>query len=92
MKSIAEAYQEFINSLLSYYEEGEARSIARIVFEDAFSLFDLANTAPFPTEKENSKQKIIDRLLNQEPVQYILGEADFYGLNFILTIHNYNYP
>ena len=38
--NIKNTYQNFINKLQSIQSEGEANAIARIVFEDAFKLFD----------------------------------------------------
>ena len=37
-----------------------------------------------PKEVENIS-KVVSRLKNQEPIQYILGETEFYGLHFKLT-------
>lgn len=80
--SIRESYQAFIQSISTNIEDSEARSIARIVFEDVFKIYDFESLKPF--SKENSKQliEISNRLLQDEPIQYILGQADFYGLKF----------
>ena len=56
------------------YGEGEAKAIARIVFEDAFDY-----SRAFDEDRFN---KILARLKAGEPVQYVLGEADFFGLKF----------
>ena len=68
-------------SLTPRYGAGEAASIARIVAEDVFSLkkspertLTAAETAHF--------EEIKTRLIAGEPVQYVLGEADFFGLKF----------
>lgn len=83
MIQIKTAYQQFINELETIHSEREARSIARIVFEDAFKLFDYQSDKTFA--KEELLLEIQQRLLNNEPVQYILGQADFYGLKFKVT-------
>ena len=80
MSSIQEAYQTLSLQLTPIYGQREAQSIARIVFEDAFKLFDFTSIAPFLFE--DSLHNIRQRLLQQEPIQYILGQADFYGLKF----------
>lgn len=60
-------------SLLYIYGEGELRSICEILHED------LVGKADFDI---SLLPKIIDRLNAEEPVQYIIGEADFYSLKF----------
>jgi release factor glutamine methyltransferase len=75
------AYQSFVESLTPAFGESEARSLGRIVFEDVLNSrypYDLS-----PTELQQEQlDGIITRLLQQEPLQYILGSADFYGLKF----------
>ncbi len=79
---IKEIYQNFVSQLSEVYEPGEARSIARIVFEDALRVYDLQSKATLFSIQEEELHKIQTRLLQKEPVQYILGQADFYGLKF----------
>ncbi len=68
-----ELFLKFSDTLLPIYGDGELRSICRILFEDLVVKPDF----------EMSQLPIIKaRLKNQEPVQYILGEADFYSLKF----------
>ncbi|MCK6694697.1 MAG: peptide chain release factor N(5)-glutamine methyltransferase [Thermoanaerobaculia bacterium] len=75
------AFGQLVLDLTPRYGPGEARSIARIVFEDAFG-------ARRPAEKvfsEVEERQFLDirrRLLLGEPVQYVLGQADFFGLKF----------
>lgn len=77
-----EVYQAFIENLSEAYDAGEARSIARIVFEDALRIYDLQAKAPLFEIQQNLLSDIQQRLLQHEPIQYILGQADFYGLKF----------
>ena len=78
--TIEETHQALTKSIQPIYGTREAASIARIVFEDAFQIFDHHSKKEFlPTDKLLAIQQ---RLLQQEPVQYILGQADFYGLKF----------
>jgi release factor glutamine methyltransferase len=79
---IKSAYQNLISTLLSHHSEGEAHSIARIVFEDAFEVFNFKKETALCDTQLSHYQEIESRLANNEPVQYILGEADFYGLKF----------
>jgi release factor glutamine methyltransferase len=75
------AYQSFVESLTPAFGESEARSLGRIVFEDV-----LHSRYPYDLSPSALQQKELDgiltRLLQQEPLQYILGSADFYGLKF----------
>lgn len=63
-----------VDQLLPRYGEGEARSMARIVFEDVFD-----HGRAF---KEAQFWSILPRLVAGEPLQYVLGVADFFGLKF----------
>ena len=78
------AYEQLVADLTPRYGGGEARSIARIVFEDAFG-------ARRPAEKQFDEAETVrfldirQRLLLGEPVQYVLNQADFYGLKFHVT-------
>lgn len=69
-------------SLLGRYGAAEAASITRIVLEDVFALQGSQSTRRIEAEEEQLYRHIRFRLLRGEPVQYILGEADFYGLKF----------
>ena len=79
---IKNVYQNFLNSLFSIYDKREAKSIARIVFEDEFRIYNFEREDEFSSEAINTLRAIESRLLNNEPVQYVLGKADFYGLKF----------
>ncbi len=78
---VGNAYEQLIADLTPRYGAGEARSIARIVFEDVFQ-----TRNPVALELNADQEKrfldIRDRLLSGEPLQYVLGQADFYGLKF----------
>lgn len=76
------AYRRFFRRLASIYEAGEAASIARIVFEDVFGIRNLQRQDNFSPEQAEQLEAITARLLQHEPVQYVLGMADFYGLKF----------
>lgn len=80
--NIKNTYQNFTQKLRTIQSEGEANAIARIVFEDVFKLYDFTSEQEFSLENQNRLEEIITRLLQNEPVQYVLGEADFYGYKF----------
>ena len=78
--TIKEAKSDFIKTLTPQYGEGEARAMSRYVFEDYFgSKHDAETFHDFLIE---DFEKIKQRLLDGEPVQYVVGFAWFYGLKF----------
>lgn len=77
-------FEQLVNDLISRYGAGEARSIARIVFEDAFGARRPAEARLSPEEMPRFED-IRQRLLHGEPVQYVLGQADFFGLKFAVN-------
>ncbi len=85
--NIKDTYQNFTKKLQTIQSEGEANAIARIVFEDAFKLYDFTSEQEFSSGNQSRLEEIITRLLQNEPVQYILGEADFYGYKFKVNEH-----
>ena len=80
--TIHQAYHQLTSTLEKLYASGEAKSIARIVFEDAFNIYNFRRQDALPPEQATHLQQMTTRLLAHEPVQYILGMADFYDLKF----------
>ncbi len=80
--SAADARTCLIESLTPRYGAGEASAIARIVLEDAFGVHNGSGTRIFDAAERTRFAQIHHRLLSGEPVQYILGRADFFGLKF----------
>jgi len=76
-------YRDFWQPLSQLYEAEEARAIARLVMERRFglSMTDIACGAVEGIE-EKELSAIVSRLLTGEPVQYVLGEAEFCGRMF----------
>lgn len=74
------ARKKFINQLKAIFDESEAKSIARIVFEDVFY-----KSQDWTTGEQYHLDEIQKRLLQSEPLQYILGEADFFGMKLKVT-------
>lgn len=84
MKNLPTPFQQLVHQLTPLYEAGEARSIARLVFEDVFGLR-LPFQQPLTEVQSQQLAAITERLLRHEPVQYVLGTADFYGLKFTVS-------
>jgi release factor glutamine methyltransferase len=80
--SIATAYRQLSQRLTKIYDEREAQSIASIVFEDIFGIRNINRKEPFSADLLDP---VAERLLAGEPVQYVLGKADFYGLKITVT-------
>ena len=75
--------------LTPIYGEGEAKAIVRLIFHSlkGWSFTDMVihsdnEVSEYILDKIDSIKK---RLLDNEPIQYILGEAYFYGLNLCVT-------
>lgn len=79
-------YQQLWRLLAQNLEEGEAKAIARMVYEVryglSFSDILLGKDERLPAEQQEELQGIAQRLLRHEPVQYVLGEATFCGRTF----------
>lgn len=75
-----------MQTLLSVYPQHEARALYMLVMEVAFGLTPtqvlLGKDKELSEDKQALLQNIIGRLVRKEPVQYILGQADFCGHTF----------
>lgn len=72
-----QAREVLVDALGPRYGIGEAKAIARIVFEDAFNHGRAFDSMRF--------EEIQQRLVSGEPLQYVLGQADFFGLKFLVS-------
>ena len=75
--------------LSAHYPPGEAQALTRIVVEELLHyepvdivLHKDSIISPFMQEKID---KVVERLLDDEPVQYIFGKARFCGLEIKVT-------
>ena len=79
-------YQEIIHRLQKIYDNGEAKAIARILLEERFglSMTDIicGKTEELSAEEQQELENIVERLERSEPLQYILGYADFLSYRF----------
>lgn len=71
-------YPEFWRPLTALYGEGEAKAIARLVMEEHFGL-SMSDVLCGRMGDEAELRQIQQRLLTGEPVQYVLGRAEFGG-------------
>ncbi len=79
-----QALKHLVQSLFDIYDPGEAISVASIVLEDAFGVKPSQVSSQTKLDKEQliRLDSIIQRLMAYEPVQYVMGEAAFYGYRF----------
>ena len=79
-------YNELWHQLAPLYGDGEAKAIAQMVYEVRFglSLSDLylGKDTQLSADDQAELQEIAERLADNEPVQYILGVANFCGRTF----------
>ena len=82
-------YRELIRQLTPQTGAGEAQAIVRWVMEERFGLTQtdllLGKDTTLSADDRTEFEKIAFRLLSGEPVQYILGFADFCGHHFHVT-------
>ncbi len=85
--SSRQLYTHITQALAAIYEPEEARSIAFLLIESKFGLSrtNILMDKPIETPAPSLVDEWIRRLQSQEPVQYILGEAAFYGRQWHVT-------
>ena len=81
-------YRQLWQRLVPVYGKGEAQAIARLIYEVRYglTLSDLLMGRDSNVPQDELEQIAI-RLERQEPVQYILGQAEFCGRTFIVNKH-----
>ena len=74
-------YEQLWRPLAQIYDESEAKAVTRMVLDVRFrlSVADVlcGKIEQLPAEEQHELQHIIQRLATGEPVQYVLGVADF---------------
>ena len=79
-------YETLWQRLTDIYETGEAKAIVRLVLEVRFGLTmtDIlcGKIEKLTAEEQKDLNHIIQRLETGEPIQYVLGEAEFGGRTF----------
>lgn len=88
-RTVAEELRRISMSLKDKYGAGEAKALGRVIFENlkGWSPVDIAIKANEPLSGyiEGKIAGVVERLLHDEPVQYIFGVADFYGMKLKVT-------
>ena len=84
-------YKELWQCLTKVYDEGEAKAIARMAYEERFGLtlsdIYLGKDTQLSADSQAELEEIAMRLLQGEPIQYVLGHADFCGRTFLVNEH-----
>lgn len=79
-------YNQLWHMIVPPYDESEAKAIIRMVLEVVFNfrLADLysGKVNELSPDEEEVLREIVARLKKCEPVQYVLGQADFCGITF----------
>lgn len=84
--NLVEWEKHITGSLLSIYEMGEAEAISDWVMENLSGKKRAARIArkeeELTTEQQQKLERIMERLMKHEPVQYVLNESWFMGCRF----------
>jgi len=79
-------FREFRQHLEALYDPREAQAVSRLVYEVRYGLSYadvlVGRDAEVP---QDDVQQVLQRLLHHEPVQYVLGVADFCGRSFCVA-------
>ncbi|WP_272149059.1 peptide chain release factor N(5)-glutamine methyltransferase [Tenacibaculum aiptasiae] len=83
--------EQFIGKLIGTYPTTEIDTFFTYLVEEYLELqrIDIIMKPDFeiPTEKETVLNNALERLLNEEPIQYIIGHTEFFGLPFKVNNH-----
>lgn len=81
--------RELRNILSPKYGHGESEAMIRLIFQHlkGWSATDMIinENKPLSSYIVEQIREIVGRLLKDEPIQYIVGEAYFYGLDFLVN-------
>ena len=84
-------YHELWHRLAHVYDEGEAQAIARMVYEVRYGLswsdLCIGKDTQLSADDQAELEEITERLEHYEPVQYVLGQADFCGHTLLVNEH-----
>ncbi len=84
-----QAFQYIYNSLREIYPDPEIKSISMLLMEKltGFSRTELLlnKSTTFSAEQRIQLFSLIEKLKKNIPIQYVLGETEFYGINFLVN-------
>jgi len=75
-------YRDLRNILINNMEEGEATAIALLLLDKVAGIDKMHALMGDDSDKHEELLLMAHRISNGEPAQYVIGEADFYGLTF----------
>jgi len=86
MKTVKQISADFLDQLSSIYDANEVNSLYMMVLENIVNISS-AKIKAFPETEISTPDgeritNILTRLATGEPIQYILGHTEFYGLTF----------
>ncbi len=89
MPAIHQIISDIHTQLTSYYPEQEIDSLIRILFRYYYNMspvdMHLRANEEIPDGNILHIQVAVDELKKYRPIQYIIGETEFYGLKFMVT-------
>jgi len=81
-----EIYRQITRQLTAAYPDREAQALARMVMEERYNLSQtdllLDKDSNLSADDHTELTNIVNRLLQHEPIQYVLGTARFCGRDF----------
>lgn len=84
-----QAIQHIKNILSEYYPNTEIKAITQIILSDVFHLnaldYYMGKDIKLSENQREILEDILIRLLKHEPLQYIIGNTEFYGLTFLVN-------
>ncbi len=78
-------FSDIVSEITAVYPENEAKSIAYLLLAHVGSLSKTDILLDKPVELRHDITPLVLRLLQHEPIQYIIGEGDFYGRLFYVS-------
>jgi release factor glutamine methyltransferase len=89
MKTIKDVFLNFQQGLSEVYDSRETEAITLLVLEEITGI-SRAKIKAFPEDEVDGEaaekiEAILEELKTGRPVQYILGNTEFYGLNFLVN-------
>ena len=85
LKTTYAAWMASLSGQLSFYSKEEAENLVFWLLEHHLGVKRSDLHLATPTELPSDLLADFQRLLTGEPIQYILGEAPFYGRNYLVT-------
>lgn len=87
--SMMKLFRDIVRRLSTRYDTGEARAVAFLLLEEAFAITRTDVYADkvrnFSPQEHALLDNILQRLVDGEPIQYILGHARFFDQDFLVT-------